>query len=104
MPQTDDRSTRLIKFIKKKLKLTGFVSMESIFCGRGLPLIYQFLMIEEGLEDKIDDISGKEIVRRATVEQDPVCLKVVDYFMYFLGLALCSLSSITLPRQGIILC
>lgn len=104
LPQVDARTEKLVKYIKETTKVEGFLSAEQVFCGRGLPYIYRFIMIEKGRENDIEEICGKEIVRRAVEEADPIGIEVVEFFMHIFGTTLCSLSAAILPRTGIILC
>lgn len=100
----DEKTSRYIKYVKNKLGCTGIISVEKLFCGRGIPFIYQFLMEENGDKDKIEDIGSIEIVRRATEGEEGVYSEVIKMFLTIFGTALCNLSCSLLPRNGIVLC
>lgn len=91
------------KFVKEKMNLPSdcIMSAEWCFCGRGIPLLYEFLYLKDG-KDVGETLSGEQIF--SMIGSDAVSKKTFERFLEMLGaLLMCNCSSL-LPDQGVVLC
>lgn len=91
------------QFVKKKMNLPTdrILSAEWCFCGRGIPLLYEFLSLKEGktLEKQF---TGEEIF--ANIDTDPLAKRTFERFLQMLGALLMCNCSALLPDDGLVLC
>jgi glucokinase len=78
-----------------------FISAEWLFCGKGIPLLYEFYSLKEGkiLEKPV---LGEEVFKN--IETDPISRKSFEHFLRILGTCLAHLAVAFLPDEGIFLC
>lgn len=103
MSSIDKQQFEFEQFVKKKLgfKEDQIVSAELLFCGVGIPLLYEFHLLQAGksLEKPVlgEDVFGK-------IDSDAISKKCFDHFLQLLGTCLAHLSAVALPDDGIYLC
>ena len=90
-------------YVKKRMGVNpnAILSAEWCFCGRGIPLLYEFLLEKEGkkLEEKL---VGEDIFSR--IDTDDVALKTFNRFLMMLGALLMSNCAVLLPNSGVVYC
>lgn len=90
------------EFAKKRLGLSKYelISAEALFCGRGIPNLYEFHSLREGITPQ-RKMLGEEIF--AKIDSDPIAKKAFEHFLRMLGTCLSHLASAFLPDDGIYL-
>ena len=90
------------KFVKKKKKVDfNYVSSELIYCGQGVPLLYQFINQLEGNGNESKP-SGKEIFELA-MQGDSVAKKTYEKFLEYLGVSVYTLSVMFVNKDRMVL-
>ena len=89
------------EFAKNKFHLTNeIISAEWLFCGRAIPILYEFHCLKEGKEFdpnlKGEDVFGK-------IETDPISKIVFEHFLKILGTCLSHYAVAYLPDDGILI-
>lgn len=98
----DENQFEFEQFAKKKFNLTNeIISAEWLFCGLGIPIIYEFYAIKQA-KTLEKPISGEDIF--TSIETDPLSRKTFEHFLKLLGTCLAHLSAAFLPDDGIFLC
>ena len=91
------------QFVKAKMNLPSdcILSAEWCFCGRGIPLLYEFLLNKQGrkLEKQLD---GEEVF--LSIDSDPIAKQTFHRFLFMLGAQLMGNSAALQPDDGLILC
>lgn len=89
------------QFSKKKFGLTNeIISAEWLFCGKGIPHLYEFYSMREGRTmDK--PLAGEQVF--ALIETDPVARQCFQHFLKMLGTCLAHFTAAFLPDNGIFL-
>lgn len=102
MSSFDQNQFEFEQFAKKKFHLTNeFISAEWLFCGLGIPLIYEYYCQKEGKpHDK--PVTGEDAFTK--IDTDPIARKTFEHFLRMLGTCLAHLSAAFLPDEGIFLC
>lgn len=85
----NDLEIELLSYLQKKF---GHVSYERVISGPGIPLLYDFL-IETGKGQKSKEIEQMRKIKSAPFviseyalkNQDPVCLRTIDWFLSLYG-------------------
>lgn len=89
------------QFAKKHFNLGNeHISAEWLFCGQGIPILYDFYSTKEGVH-KETKMTAKEIF--STIDTDPISKKSFDHFLTMLGTCMSHLSSAFLPDDGVFL-
>lgn len=89
------------QFAKKHFNLGNeHISAEWLFCGQGIPILYDFYSIKEGVH-KETKMTAKEIFSK--IDTDPISKKSFDHFLTMLGTCMSHLSSAFLPDDGVFL-
>lgn len=78
------------------------LSAEWCFCGRGIPLLYEFLLQKYAGEKLKDPIRGEDIFLK--LKTNAIAKKTVDRFLWMLGATLLCNAAVLLPDDGIVLC
>jgi glucokinase len=91
----DEREVFILQHCWKRYE---HVSAERLVSGPGIELIYQALVVRNGVAPD-DTASTPDILRRALEEADPLCLEVVDCFCGMLG-TVASNVAVTLGALG----
>lgn len=90
------------QFAKSKFGVTeGLISAEWLFCGLGIPIIYEFFAKKHGKE-VTQPLQGSEVF--AAIDTDPIAKAAFDHFLRIFGTCLAHLSASFLPDDGIFLC
>ena len=79
----------------------NFVSQELIYCGQGIPFLYQFI----NLRQKTGNTSkptGKEIFTMA-MNKDPVSMQTFDKFLEYLGISIYTISVMFVNKDRFVL-
>lgn len=91
------------RFVKKRMNDAedSILSAEWCFCGRGIPLLYEFYLNKDGkhLENQV---AGENIF--TCINSDEYARKTFNRFLYMFGALLMSNCSVLLPDDGIVLC
>lgn len=104
VPCVDREQFEFEAFVKQKMGLDAgiILSAELCFCGKGIPLLYEFLAGREGAAFLESPMTGEQIFAR--IETDPIARETFDRFLYMLGSLLMSNCCVLLPDAGIVLC
>ena len=103
IPITNQRIYNLQKYMIKRHNMNpnGVIGVGFLFCGIGLPYLYNFVQEEKGMKPEM--ISGKEIIKKA-LEGDFLAKEVFDLFLKLLGLTIHQLCACFVPNNGVVLC
>lgn len=103
IPCFDQDQFEFEQFLKKKMNLPMdcILSAEWCFCGRGIPYLYEFLLLKEGrtLEKQL---TGEEVF--AMIDSDEIAKKTFQRFLRMLGALLMCNCSALLPDNGVVFC
>lgn len=98
----DEQQFEFEQFAKSKFGVSeGLISAEWLFCGLGIPIIYEFHSKKHGKEVG-QPLQGPEIFAR--IDTDPVAKLTFEHFLKMFGTCLAHLSAGFLPDDGIFLC
>lgn len=102
IPAFDQEQFEFECFMKKKLNLktSEIISAEWCFCGRGIPMLYEFYLERSGEKLKAP-IQGEEVF--ASIETSAVSMKCFQRFLQMLGTLLMCNCTVLLPDSGVVL-
>ena len=104
MPALDAEHFEFENFVKQKMgvKSDFNLSAEWCFCGRGIPMLYEFLLLKHTGEKLKDPIRGEDVFLK--VKTNAIAKKTINRFLWMLGATLLCNSAVLLPDDGIVLC
>lgn len=98
----DETQFEFEKFAKSKFGVTNqLISAEWLFCGLGIPIIYEFHSNKHG-KTLTEPVQGAEVFAR--IDTDPIAKLAFEHFLRMFGTCLAHLSAAFLPDDGIFLC
>jgi glucokinase len=98
----DKKHEELIKWMKKKMKLSNLPSWEDFVSGSGLELIYKGLIELFYPNLKPEELSAEQIAEKAL--KDEICREVLDIFYRCAGKLTQAMALFFRPFNGIYLC
>jgi glucokinase len=98
----DEKHEELIKWMKKKMKLSNLPSWEDFVSGNGLELTYQGLIELFYPNMKPEELSAEQIAEKAL--KDEICREVLDIFYRCAGKLTQAMALFFRPFNGIFLC
>lgn len=98
----DQEQFELEQFAKKKFGIgEGYISAEWLFCGLGIPVIYEYLLTKSG-KTLEKPVIGEEVFTK--IDSDPIAKRTFEIFLRLLGTCLAHLSAVLLPDEGVFVC
>lgn len=93
---------KLQQLVREKLKKEfNFLSQELLYCGQGIPIIYQVLnQIEKTGNTKTP--GGKEIFEMA-IQGDPISVKTYEKFLEYLGMSVFTVCNLYMNKDNVVL-
>lgn len=91
------------QFIRKKRGLTTEgLSAEWCFCGKAIPLLYEFLAEKKGVPIPQWRLNDEPVFTK--IETDEIAKEAFEHFLRLLGTVLSHLAACFVPDDGIVLC
>ena len=96
----NERDYKLQRFIKKKLNKKNhcYVSQEYFLCGRGIPFLYEFLVLQKG-EVPEENLDGRRVFELLS-KDNPLTKEFLDIYLDYYGRSLDHLTKAFLPNGG----
>ena len=98
----DEKHEELLKWMKKKMKLSNLPSWEDFVSGNGLELIYKGLVELYYPKMKPEELSAEQIAEKAL--KDEICREALDIFYRCAGKLTQAIALFFRPFNGIYLC
>ena len=98
----DQFDLKLQNLVRLKLKKDfNFVSQELLYCGQGIPLMFQVLNTIEQNGDASTP-NGKTIVEMA-LQKHPIAVRTIEKFLEYLGMSIFTVCNLYLNKDNVVL-